>query len=123
MPEPIPLFPRRRRRPSIVALLAGSVGLIGLLFLVEDAEPAHPEWEPVTRALESHAWPLVRAARYDPVNHFVLVDLRPGIAAEVAVRLACVDVRPLIDEVDASAGFALYDSPDRVVAHHGDCTD
>jgi hypothetical protein len=108
----------------MAVMLAAAVAVMGLLFaVVDEPEPAHPEWEPVMQALESRSWPLVRAARYDPVNHFVLVDLRPGVAAEVAVRMACEDVRPLIDDVDATAGFALYDAPDRVMAHHGDCTD
>lgn len=98
-----------------------------LLFAVDHAapksEPVYPEWAAVTKALESEAWPLVHAARYDPANHFVLVDLGPGVAPHVAVRLACEDIRQLVDGVDSTAGFALYAAPDRVIAHHDDCDD
>jgi rod shape determining protein RodA len=47
---------------------------------------------------------LVRAARYDPANHFVLVDLHSGVAPHVGVRLACEDVRQLVDRVVMTAG-------------------
>lgn len=131
MTEPTPLFPRaNRRRPAATvaarlansaALAAALASLVALILASGEPEPQHPEWASVTRALESDAWPLVRAARYDPANHFVLVDVRSGVAPHVAVLMACEDIRPLIDAVDSSAGFALYELPDRVMAHRDDC--
>jgi hypothetical protein len=123
MTEPIPLFPRRHERHATVLVALVALAVIGLLWTVDEPEAAHPEWTGVTRALESEAWPLVMAARYDPANHFVLVDVHPDVSPDVAVRLACEDIRALVDGVDANAGFALYTRPDRVVAHRDDCTD
>jgi hypothetical protein len=92
-----------------------------LLFVSREPEPQHPEWAAVTKELEGSAWPLVTAARYDAVNHFVLVDLRPDVSIDAAQRLACESLRPRFEQVDATVGFALYQAPDRVVAHGGDC--
>lgn len=123
MAEPTPLFPRRRRRRSLALAVAAAGALVALLLGTEGPEPAYPEWATVTRALESDAWPLVTAARYDPANHFVLVDIRSDIPRDVAVRMACEDIRQLVDGVDSTAGFALYQAPDRVLAHRDDCAD
>jgi len=122
MAEPIPLFPRKKRWPSAAIAAAGATSLLALLLMTGGRpEPHYPEWAEVTRELESNAWPLVRAARYDPANHFVLVDLHSGVAPHVVVRLACEDVRQLVDRIDVTAGFALYEAPDRLLAHRDDC--
>lgn len=106
-------------------VLATSLACLTLmLFLVSRGpEPDHPEWAVVTKEFEGTEWPLVTAARYDAVNHFVLVDLRPGVSLDVALRLACESVRPRLDVVDSTVGFALYEPPDRVIAHSEDCAD
>lgn len=105
------------------AVLATSLACLTLALLLvgRGPEPDHPEWADVTREFEGTEWPLVTAARYDAVNHFVLVDLRPGVSVDVALRLACESVRPRLDVVDSTVGFALYEPPDRVVAHSEDC--
>jgi hypothetical protein len=109
-------------RPSAAGLLAGAACVIATILVASgEPEPEHPEWAAVTSQLESADWPLVIAARYDAANHFVLVDIRPGISNSVARRLACESVRPLLDGVDRSVGFALYEPPDRVLAHSEEC--
>jgi hypothetical protein len=122
MPEPIPLFPRPRRRQTAVAVAAGVASVVALVLAIENPEPAYPGWAEVTKTLESEAWPLVRAARYDPVNHFVLIDVKSGVAPHVIARLACEEIRPLVDGIDPTAGFALYEAPDRLIAHRDDCS-
>ena len=104
-------------------VLATALACLTLMFLVvsREPEPEHPEWAVVTKELEGSAWPLVTSARYDAVNHFVLVDLRPDVTIDAAQRLACEGLRPRFEQVDATVGFALYQAPDRVVAHGGDC--
>lgn len=97
--------------------------LVVLLLLSRQPEPHHPEWATVTSEFEGNEWPLVTAARYDAANHFILVDLRPGVSTDVALRLACESVRPRLDVVDSTVRFALYDAPDRVVAHSEDCAE
>jgi hypothetical protein len=105
-----------------LVLAAGVACLIALLLLVSRGpEPHYPEWATVTKELEGSDWPLVTAARYDAANHFILVDLRPGVSLEAALRLACESVRARVELVDPTVGFALYEAPDRVVAHSGDC--
>ena len=109
-------------KPSAAVLLVGAAFVVATTLVASgEPEPEHPEWMTVTSQLESSDWPLVIAARYDSANHFVLVDLRPGVSGSVARRLACESVRPLLDGVDRTVGFALYEAPDRVVAHGKDC--
>ncbi len=122
MPEPIPLFPRKWRWPS-VAMNVAAVAILIAVVLIAGGQSDHeyPEWAEVTTALESNDWPLVRAARYDPANHFILVDLHSGVAQEVAIRLACDGIRPLVDRIDSGAGFALYEPPDRLMVHRSSC--
>jgi hypothetical protein len=109
-------------KPSAAALLVGAACVMAIALVASgEPEPEHPEWMMVTSQLESSDWPLVIAARYDAANHFVLVDLRPGVSNSVARRLACESVRPLLNGVDRTVGFALYEAPDRVVAHGKDC--
>jgi hypothetical protein len=123
MTQPIPLFPHRHQgRITLLAFLL-TLLVAALVWSADEPGAAHPEWANVTRTLESDAWPLVTAARYDPANHFVLVDVHPSVTADVAVRLACEDIRSLVDEVDSAAGFALYARPDHVLAHRDDCGD
>lgn len=107
------------------AVVGASLACFALLLLLvsQGPEPDHPEWAIVTREFEGTDWPLVTSARYDAVNHFILVDLRPGVSLDTALRLACESVRPRLDAVDATVGFALYEPPDRVVAHREDCAD
>jgi hypothetical protein len=108
MAEPIPLFPRKKRWPSAAAAAAGATSVLALLLATGgQPEPQHPEWAEVTRELESNAWPLVRAARYDPANHFVLVDLHLGVAPHVVVRLACEDVRQPVPTVLVATFYGL----------------
>jgi hypothetical protein len=123
MTQPIPLFPHRHQGRITLLALVAALAVMGLLWSTDEPEPAHPQWASVTRALESDAWPLVTAARYDPANHFVLVDVHPSVTPEVAVRLACEGIRTLVDEVDSAAGFALYARPDHVIVHRDDCAD
>ena len=118
-----PTTATRDGRPSIGVLVAGAACVIATILVTSGApEPAHPEWATVTSQLEGSDWPLVIAARYDAANHFVLVDVRPGVTDIVARRLACEGVRPLLDGVDRSVSFALYEAPDRVLARREDCS-
>ncbi len=122
MTKPIPLFPHRHQGRITVLALVVALTILAVVWSADEPEAAHPEWAGVTRTLESDAWPLVMAARYDPANHFVLVDMHPSVTPDVAVRLACEDIRILVDEVDSAAGFALYARPDHVIAHRDDCS-
>ena len=108
-------------RSAAVLLVGAAFVVTTTLVATGDPEPDYPEWKTVTSQLESADWPLVIAARYDAANHFVLVDVRPGVSKGVVRRLACDSVRPLLHGVDRTVGFALYEAPDRVVAHGKDC--
>jgi hypothetical protein len=108
------------QRAVLAIVVAASLGsLIGPLS--SGPEPHHPEWAIVTKELEGSDWPLVTAARYDAVNHFILVDVRPGMSADVALRWACERLWPRLERVDSTVRFALYEAPDRVVAHADEC--
>jgi len=113
---------RSSGRHSLPALATLAVAVLALILgPAWEPEPDYPEWATLTRELESSDWPLVLTARYDAANHFVLVDIRPGVSSNVALRLACESVLPRLDRIDPSVGFALYETPDRVVAHRDEC--
>jgi hypothetical protein len=115
--------PARSGKHSTAVLVTAAICLTATLVVVSGRpDPHHPEWAIVTTKLEASDWPLVVAARYDAVNHFILVDIRPGISEDAALRLACEDLRPLLDGVDATVSFALFEAPDRVVVRGEDCS-
>jgi hypothetical protein len=114
--------PANNGKHSTAALVTAAICLTATLLVVSgEPEPYHPEWAIVTTELAASDWPLVVAARYDAINHFILVDVRPGISEDAALRLAWQDLRPLLDGVDATVGSALFEAPDRVVARGEDC--
>jgi len=114
--------PANNGKHSAAVLVTAAICLTATLVVVSgEPEPYHPEWASVTTELEASDWPLVVAARYDAVNHFILVDVRPGISEDAALRLACEGVRPLLEGVDETVGFALFEAPDRVVVRGEDC--
>jgi len=115
--------PATNGKHSTAVLVTAAICLTATLLVVTgEPEPYHPEWAIVTTELEASDWPLVVAARYDAVNHFILVDIRPGISEDAALRLACEGVRPLLEGVDGTVGFALFEAPDRVVVRGEDCS-
>jgi len=110
-----------KRSSMVLVIAAVCLTFLALLVFSREPEPHHPEWATVTKELEASDWPLVIAARYDAANHFVLVDIRAGVSTSAALRLACEGVRPLLESVDSTIRFALYEAPDRVVAHGDEC--
>lgn len=113
-----------RSTRSLRSLLVGVAIVVGLVLVVWSIrigpEAEHPEWATVTKEIAA-ASPFVVAARYDPANHFILVDVAPGVTDAVALRHACETVRPMLERVDSTVSFALYAAPDRLLAHRDDC--
>jgi len=113
---------RRRRGERLgVGLGIAAAAVVAVLLTYGGREADHPQWAAATREVTDSS-PLIISARYDAANHFVLVDIPHGVADAVVQRLACEGVLPMLERVDSSVRFALYEAPDRLRAHKDDCS-